>query len=190
MTDPLLCPAPAVKPRKSPEERLWGKVLKAGPEECWEWQGARGTNGHGRTMHYRDGQRIWTAAHRLAWELTFGMIPEGTFVCHKCDNPPCCNPDHLFLGSAADNTWDMVTKGRHGSVRLTPEQVAEIRSRYTRNYAPMLSRSGLPNGGGRMRSNTRELAAEFGVHESYLKSLIRGEYRREVSCEQPSAVAL
>lgn len=173
---------PLCAPRKTPEERLWGKVIKGGPDDCWEWQGAQGNRGHGRTMHYApDGTRIWIAAHRLAWELTHGPIPDGLFACHHCDNPPCCNPAHLFLGTAADNTWDMVTKGRHGSVRIPAEQVAEIRRRYDRHAFVQLSRSGVPNKGGRMRSNARELAAEFGISESYLKTLVWGHFRKEVS---------
>ena len=172
---------PLCAPTKAPEERLWGKVIKGGLDDCWEWQGARSPRmGHGRTMHYRDGKRIWTQAHRLAWELTRGDIPEGLMVCHRCDNPPCCNPDHLFLGTAADNAADRDAKGRHGSVRISDERVAELRARYVRHFTPQLSRSGTPNKGGKMRSNSRELAEEFGISQSHLQDIVAGYFRKQV----------
>jgi hypothetical protein len=72
-------------------------------------------------------------AHRMAWELTHGPIPPGLFVCHHCDNPPCCNPVHLFLGTNADNVDDKVKKYRqavgenHGRAKLTNSDVVEIK---------------------------------------------------------------
>ena len=74
---------------------------------------------------------MWLA-HRLAYEFTYGPIPSKMHVCHRCDNPPCCNPEHLFLGTAKDNARDMVDKGRfvNNSLKLTPEQVAAIRAEY------------------------------------------------------------
>ena len=81
------------------------------------------------------GQKSNTYVHRLVWEECFGPIPEGMFVCHKCDNPPCVNPEHLFLGTAKDNVVDMDKKGRranrkgelHPLAKLTEDQVKEIR---------------------------------------------------------------
>jgi hypothetical protein len=67
--------------------------------------------------------------HRVAWELANGPIPPNTNVLHSCDNPPCCNPEHLYLGTKSDNTRDMMLKGR-GSRKLTPEQVATMRALY------------------------------------------------------------
>lgn len=75
---------------------------------CIEWTGARHSSGYG-VKRTPAGLRY---VHRLAWEAAHGPIPEGMFVCHHCDNPPCYLVDHLFLGTCADNTQDMLAKGR------------------------------------------------------------------------------
>jgi hypothetical protein len=93
---------------RPPEERFWEKVRKAGPEECWEWSGVKLPRGYGIfTIGYT---KIYS--HRYAWSLGNGEIPDGMYVCHKCDNPSCCNPAHLFVGTASDNNADMDRKGR------------------------------------------------------------------------------
>lgn len=76
--------------------------------DCFEYQGFRNTQGYGRLNR--------TYTHRLSWEMVNGPIPEGLCVLHKCDNPPCVNPDHLFLGTRADNMKDMWSKGRGRTV--------------------------------------------------------------------------
>ena len=88
--------------------RFWPRVQKA--DGCWPWIASIGTDGYGK---------FWvrgrtTHAHRVAWELTHGQIPDDDprLVCHHCDNPPCCNPAHLFLGTHSENAQDMVRKGR------------------------------------------------------------------------------
>jgi hypothetical protein len=128
---------------------------------CWEWQRGRHRRGYGglkvANRHVK--------AHRYAWELTHGPIPCGMFVCHSCDNPPCCNPSHLFLGTPKDNQDDMRAKGRQAVVRgsshrwakLTEEQVSSIRSRY---------RSG---------EMGKDLASEFGVSRGLISLIVNNK---------------
>jgi hypothetical protein len=78
------------------------------PKGCWEWQAAKSSFGHGRA---KIGGKLYSP-HRLAYEKRFGPIPAGKMVLHKCDNPSCVNPDHLFIGTARDNVRDMMSKGR------------------------------------------------------------------------------
>ncbi len=88
--------------------RFWAKVDIGAPDKCWEWQASCNPAGYGGfQFNGRFGK-----AHRAAWELANGPIPEGICVLHRCDNPPCCNPAHLWLGTYADNHRDAVAKGR------------------------------------------------------------------------------
>lgn len=105
---------------------------------CWEWQGATNSMGYGRLSN-GDGKPKTLLAHRVAWQCVRGRIPKGMCVCHRCDNPLCVRPSHLFLGTRGDNMRDMYAKGRkkpvqlfgecHGKTTLTNEQVLEIRER-------------------------------------------------------------
>lgn len=98
-------------PRRLPfVERFWNKVDKSGgPNACWPWTGAKTSFGYG---DFRVSRGLRLSTHRLAWELTHGVILPGLCVCHKCDRPSCCNPRHMFLGTRRDNTRDSIKKGR------------------------------------------------------------------------------
>lgn len=106
---------------------FWQKVNICGPDECWEWQG-RKDMGYGK-FGWKNND-VW--AHRMAWIITSGDIPPGTVVRHICDNPSCCNPAHLLLGTHADNVRDRVERGRgtrgsrQGTAILSEDDVIEI----------------------------------------------------------------
>lgn len=92
-----------------PPTRLLAKIAVGGPAECWPWTGTRNDLGYG--ILRVTGKNV--RAHRFAYELASGRpIPVGLEVCHRCDNPPCCNPAHLFLGTQGDNVRDAASKGR------------------------------------------------------------------------------
>lgn len=145
---------------RPPEVRLWARVaLSAEPNGCSEWQGMRDPNGYGRIGI---GQHP-VLVHRLSWELAYGPIPEETCVLHRCDNPPCVRPDHLFLGSRADNMRDAVSKGRQiqgervASAKLTAAHVLEIHRRYAVGDVTQ-----------------KRLAAEFGVKPTQIQAIVNG----------------
>ena len=122
-------------------DRFHSKYVKA--DGCWEWTAGK-QHGYG---HFKvpipPSERLDAArqtkwqAHRLAWEIHVGPIPDGLFVLHSCDNPGCVNPDHLFLGTQADNMDDCKAKGRkavgagHGNSNLTEQEVLSIRREYS-----------------------------------------------------------
>lgn len=157
-------------------ERLWAKSEQVG--ECLEWTGSRLPRGYGVIYGGPDRRKMYT--HRAAYEITYGPIPDGMVVMHKCDNPPCIKPDHLSLGTAGDNMRDMRSKGRdrypppgeaHPTARLADADVESIRSCYTREFRRV------PGGTG-WRSNALELAAEFGVSKSQIGRIVRHQQRK------------
>jgi hypothetical protein len=104
--------------------RFWSRIEPAPDFQCWEWRGAGNASGYGR----------WGGmmAHRVAYELVNGPIPDRLIVRHKCDNPACCNPKHLEVGTHADNSADCLARDRfskgqrHGRTKITEEQLAII----------------------------------------------------------------
>lgn len=106
---------PAYNPPTT-DELFWAKVDRRGPDECWEWTAARSPNGYGRFKPKGMGQKT---ASRWSYEMHVGPIPDGMQVCHTCDNPPCVNPAHLWLGDHAANAADRDAKGRQWQQRKT-----------------------------------------------------------------------
>jgi hypothetical protein len=99
------------------EKRYEKYVVKTDNDTCWGWAAAKTAAGYGVLMDKcrAEGRKNIVYMHRLSWTINFGEIPEGMCVCHRCDNPQCTNPDHLFLGTHAENMKDMLDKGRHVS---------------------------------------------------------------------------
>ncbi len=147
-------------------ERFWANVTKS-ENGCWIWTG-RFTQETGYGVFYRSrqtGPRKQIGAHRLSWELAHGALPpDGLIVCHACDNRACINPAHLFLGTCADNSRDMVVKGR--SVRgararsavLTDEDVLTMRARL------------------RAGDTNKAIARDFGVSEPHVSGIKHGKF--------------
>jgi hypothetical protein len=147
------------RPVLAPETRFWALVEKT--EGCWLWRGTLDSKGYGR---FRLGGRSFHRrhfVHRISYQLAHGPIPPELLVCHHCDRPACVRPDHLFLGTQADNIADRDAKGRKligeaaPKARLTEQDVTQIRARCAE---------------GESRS---ELAREFGVAKVTVQAIVR-----------------
>lgn len=139
---------------KPDDERFWSKVAKG--DGCWLWHGATTKAGYG-IVYTKRGRQY---AHRLSWELGGGANADGLVICHHCDTPACVRPDHLFLGTHADNQADKVRKGR-AMQKLTRTQVDEIREAYERGDASQY-----------------KLAARYGVTQTTVSGIISRRIHR------------
>jgi hypothetical protein len=153
-----------------PEERFWAKVAKS--DGCWLWTGARWGNGYGT---FAPDRYHPTCAHRYAYELTYGPIPDGHVVMHSCDNPQCVRPDHLSIGTQKDNLADMRAKGRapvervvhrgsdHPNSKLTDGQVRAIRRAYASGEITQ-----------------KQIAATYCVSEALIGFIVNGRHWRHI----------
>lgn len=149
-------------PKQTLEQRFWSKVNRQS-DGCWLWTAANQVGGYGIFMLWNPKRLV--RAHRLAWELTNGKIPDGLWVLHKCDNPCCVRPDHLFLGNNTDNVRDMLSKGRgnspkgeqHFKCKMTVHRIVKLR---------------LDHASGRF--SQRELAAKYGISRTAIRQAIAG----------------
>lgn len=140
-----------------------------GPNACWPWMGACNWAGYG----HHNLRQLPRRSHRAAWFLANGEIPSGVCVLHKCDNPPCCNPDHLFLGTPADNAADRASKARNGP-RPTGEnnRMSKLTARKVLEARRMAS-DGITQD---------KIAASLGVSQATIWSVLSGKTWRHVQC--------
>jgi hypothetical protein len=151
--------------------RFW-RVVDCG-DVCWMWRAGLDRDGYGK--FHAAGRHL--KAHRFSWQLHHGPIPTGLFVCHRCDNPGCVRPDHLFLGTASDNNKDCAAKGRHvfgernGRSKLTVDQVREIRARHA---------DGESQG---------SLAKQFGISHRSIQFIVRQIHWKHVTAAETKPAA-
>ena len=155
--------------RRSLEDRFWPRVDKSG--ECWMWTAARSSNGYGEIGRggHNGGMRT---VHRVAYELTYGLIPPGLEVLHHCDTKLCVRPSHLFLGTQADNNADMIAKGRfypgchqgerNGRAKLVASQVRDIKEDYSAGF------------------NIEQLAESYCLSSRQVSRIVKGKHWRHL----------
>lgn len=187
---------PIISAELSSEEKFWQRVDRSGgPDACWTWTSAKNRNGYGKVWF---SGRVW-AAHRLS-AFFAGMTIDGACVLHHCDNPPCCNQRHLFVGTRTDNSRDAVQKGRIASgdkngsrthpealvrgddhwTRTNPEKVARGETHYLR-INPELSLRGEANAAAKLKEeHIREIRC------LYAKGVSQTHIARQYGVSQPT----
>jgi transposase len=151
-------PPRKVLPKSNRAEDMWRMVDKGDSSGCWVWKGVTSNTGYG--LFRISGARLFT--YRLSYALKYGSIPNELDVCHKCDNPICCNPDHLFLGTRSDNMIDCIIKKRMPQTKLNPEKVREIRAIYS------------------LGVSYKEIGQRFNVSDWTIRDIIKGNNWRHV----------
>lgn len=157
---------------------FWSKVIKQ--DGCWAFQSAKDRDGYGAFSYKREDSNkyIKAGAHRFMMLIHGHTIPPGYVVCHKCDNPSCVNPDHLFIGTVADNNLDKKLKGRDRAPKGEKQPQASITDDIARKIkaeAVVGWRVGYNNG-----SNITEVAAKYGVKRELVRRIARGELYKHI----------
>jgi hypothetical protein len=179
-----------INPSAKDIERFWSKVDIKGPDDCWEWKEFKAGGGYGRFWLNNEG----VVASRVAWVIANGPIDDGLFVCHHCDNPGCCNPSHLFVGTYLDNVADRVAKGRCGKqcgkdhwVYRHPECIQRGENHWTKRMPEISCRGEKSNWAVLTAKSVKEIreirksgmsyakiAKMFNVHRGTVGHIIRG----------------
>ncbi len=137
---------------------------------CWEWQGKLNIDGYGSFVESKNGKKTEIRSHRKSYEIFIGEIPEGMQVCHKCNNPCCCNPEHLWIGTPKENTQDCIKKRRFfngkerakASGKLTETQVIEMRNLYKKGVSQ------------------KEIQKQFGISQPQVSGILTYKFWKHI----------